>query len=130
MSRYYEATTTPDFDSTQVVTSCAESGADTLFFGEHSLPPGFFDLSSGLAGELLHRLRPDPAEVGPPEGVVGMNLAFSPDDTLLALAFEGESSPNVLIWDVATGERYGSFHGPSSVTVDVAFTPDISHVAK
>jgi hypothetical protein len=56
MSRYYEVTTTLGFDPTKVVTSCAESGADTLFFGEHSLPPDFFDLSSGLAGELLHRL--------------------------------------------------------------------------
>ena len=41
---------------TAIVTSCIESGADALLLDEQSLPADFFDLSSGLAGELLHRL--------------------------------------------------------------------------
>lgn len=56
MSIYFEVQTTQAFDPTAVVITAGENGADSLLFAEHSLPPGFFDLSSGLAGELLHRL--------------------------------------------------------------------------
>lgn len=56
MRAYYEVKPTLPFDPTVIVTSCAESGADSLLLDEGSLPSDFFDLSSGLAGELLHRL--------------------------------------------------------------------------
>jgi hypothetical protein len=56
MPTYYEVDPSRPFDPTTIVTSCGESGADSLLFGESSLPAEFFDLSSGLAGELLHRL--------------------------------------------------------------------------
>jgi hypothetical protein len=56
MSTYFEVTPTQPFDPTTVVISCAEAGADCLLLDEKSLPAEFFDLSSGLAGELLHRL--------------------------------------------------------------------------
>jgi hypothetical protein len=56
MRAYYEVKPTLPFDPTAIITSCAESGADSLLLDEKSLPSDFFDLSSGLAGELLHRL--------------------------------------------------------------------------
>ena len=56
MRSYFEAKPTLPFDPTHIVTSCGESGADSLLLDESSLPADFFDLSSGLAGELLHRL--------------------------------------------------------------------------
>jgi hypothetical protein len=56
MPTYFEVKPTLPFDPTVVVITCAESGADSLLLDEDSLPEGFFDLSSGLAGELLHRL--------------------------------------------------------------------------
>ena len=56
MPAYFEVVPTPPFDPTVLVTSCAESGADSLLLDEQALPADFFDLSSGLAGELLHRL--------------------------------------------------------------------------
>lgn len=56
MGTYYDVEPTQPFDPTRVVITGAESGADCLLFDEGALPPEFFDLSSGLAGELLHRL--------------------------------------------------------------------------
>jgi len=56
MRTYFEVKPTLPFDPTVIVTSCVESGADSLLLDEYSLPSDFFDLSSGLAGELLHRL--------------------------------------------------------------------------
>jgi hypothetical protein len=56
MSTYFEVEPTHPFDPTAVVIRCAEAGADCLLLDEKSLPAEFFDLSSGLAGELLHRL--------------------------------------------------------------------------
>lgn len=56
MDTTFEIKPTQPFEPTAVVIECAENGADCLLFDAHSLPPAFFDLSSGLAGELLHRL--------------------------------------------------------------------------
>jgi hypothetical protein len=56
MSTCFELALLAPFDPTAVVTSCIESGAQSLFADEASLPAEFFDLSSGLAGGLLHRL--------------------------------------------------------------------------
>lgn len=56
MRTYFQVKPSLPFDPTVIVTSCGESGADSVLVGEDALPPDFFDLSSGLAGELLHRL--------------------------------------------------------------------------
>jgi hypothetical protein len=53
---FFEWKGTEPFDPTVIVRTCGESGADSLLVEEHTLPAEFFDLSSGLAGELLHRL--------------------------------------------------------------------------
>ena len=47
---------TGSFDPAGVVASCIESGAHALLIDRAALPDAFFDLSSGVAGELLHRL--------------------------------------------------------------------------
>jgi hypothetical protein len=38
------------------LTQCVENGSRSVLFDRDALPPAFFDLSSGVAGELLHRL--------------------------------------------------------------------------
>ena len=43
-------------DAAAIVTGCVESGSRGLLLDRAALPPAFFDLSSGFAGELLHRL--------------------------------------------------------------------------
>jgi hypothetical protein len=53
---YFEAEAAPSFDLASIFTGCVESGADCLLLDEPALPSEFFDLSSGLAGELLHKL--------------------------------------------------------------------------
>jgi hypothetical protein len=58
VSTYYELHV-PDggsLDATAVATRCVESGAGAVLLDRAALPPDFFDLSSGAAGELLHRL--------------------------------------------------------------------------
>lgn len=44
------------FDPKAIVTACIESGASSLLLDEGALTPEFFDLSTGVAGELLHGL--------------------------------------------------------------------------
>lgn len=58
MSTYFELPAQPAgaFDPAAVATSCIEGGAHALLLDRAALPPEFFDLSSGVAGELLHRL--------------------------------------------------------------------------
>jgi len=56
MHTYYEIRPTLPFDPTAFIQAGAENNADCLLFDQDALPPEFFDLSSGLAGELLHRL--------------------------------------------------------------------------
>jgi uncharacterized protein DUF4180 len=55
MSSYYEQKPGA-FDPAAVATACVESGSHALLVDAPALPPAFFDLSSGVAGELLHRL--------------------------------------------------------------------------
>jgi hypothetical protein len=43
-------------DPRAVVESCIESDARSVLADESALPPAFFDLGTGLAGELLHKL--------------------------------------------------------------------------
>jgi hypothetical protein len=40
----------------KVVEACIESGAHGLLLDHGSLPPAFFDLSSRIAGELVHKV--------------------------------------------------------------------------
>lgn len=56
MSAYFGVNPDPQFDPTAIVQDCAESGADSILVEESALPTDLFDLSSGLAGELRHRL--------------------------------------------------------------------------
>ena len=44
-------------DPNQAVTACIESGADALLLDQEALTPEFFDLSSGVAGNLVQRLQ-------------------------------------------------------------------------
>jgi len=44
------------FDPAEIFTRCIESGGRSLLLNEYALPAEFFDLSTGLAGELLHKL--------------------------------------------------------------------------
>jgi hypothetical protein len=58
MSTYYElpAQSAGAFDPAAAARSCIECGAHALLADRAALTPDFFDLSSGVAGELLHRL--------------------------------------------------------------------------
>jgi len=58
MSRYaeLERQDPATFDPAAAVTRCIESGAHALLADHASLPPAFFDLSTGVAGEMVRRL--------------------------------------------------------------------------
>lgn len=53
---YFEPDPGAPFDPRELVVSCIESGARSLLLGADVLPSDFFDLSTGVAGELLHHL--------------------------------------------------------------------------
>ncbi len=53
---YFEPNPTAAFDARELVVSCVESGARSLLLDANVLPSAFFDLSTGVAGELLHHL--------------------------------------------------------------------------
>jgi hypothetical protein len=56
MKKYFEAHAADKFDPTQIFRDCIENGAASLLLDHPALPVEFFDLSNGLAGELLHKL--------------------------------------------------------------------------
>ena len=56
MTKFFEARATKHFDPAQIFTDCIENGAASLLLDRPALPAEFFDLSTGLAGELLHKL--------------------------------------------------------------------------
>ena len=56
MSDYFEPAPGQAFDPMAIFTACVESGASSLLLDKSALPAEFFDLSTGLAGELLHKL--------------------------------------------------------------------------
>ena len=56
MPSYFEPADGQPFDPMALFTDCIESGASSLLLDENALPAEFFDLSTGLAGELLHKL--------------------------------------------------------------------------
>jgi len=55
MPSYFEAVAETPFEPGALLASCVESGAAALLLDDGTMPADFFDLSSGLAGELLHK---------------------------------------------------------------------------
>ena len=56
MKKFFEAKATEQFDPVLIFRDCIENGASSLLLDRPVLPDEFFDLSTGLAGELLHKL--------------------------------------------------------------------------
>ena len=56
MNTIFEPEPTEQITPETVVAECIESGSDRVLLDRDSLVPEFSDLSSGFAGELLHRL--------------------------------------------------------------------------
>jgi hypothetical protein len=56
VTSYFEPEAGRAFDPAAVVISCNEHGSRGLLLDEAAVPAEFFDLSSGLAGDLLHHL--------------------------------------------------------------------------
>ncbi len=56
MINFFEAGATEHFDPALIFRDCIENGAASLLLDRPALPAEFFDLSTGLAGELLHKL--------------------------------------------------------------------------
>ena len=66
------------FDPLVVVRNCVENDTQSLLLDSDALPPAFFDLSSRVAGELLHRL-----------SIYGIRLAgVVPDPSAHSLRFQ------------------------------------------
>jgi hypothetical protein len=55
VSEYYEAPRGAD-GSADPVRACIENGARRMLAEHGALPPAFFDLSTGVAGDLVQRL--------------------------------------------------------------------------
>jgi hypothetical protein len=55
-SEWYEPDPTDAFEPADLVRSCIENGKESLLLDADVIPPEFFDLSTRMAGELLHRL--------------------------------------------------------------------------
>lgn len=53
---YFEPRSGEAFDPAALARRCIESGTAALLLDAEAIPPEFFDLSTGVAGELLHRL--------------------------------------------------------------------------
>jgi hypothetical protein len=56
MARYFEPEPDQPFDAASIATSCIEHGARAVLLDQRAIPPEFFDLSTRVAGELLHCL--------------------------------------------------------------------------
>lgn len=56
MSIYVEPSEQTPFDVDSLVAACIESGAGSLLLDSECIPSEFFDLSTRVAGELLHGL--------------------------------------------------------------------------
>ncbi|HEX9950404.1 MAG TPA: DUF4180 domain-containing protein [Rubricoccaceae bacterium] len=56
MLPYFEPNGPGPFDPNALVTACIEAGAPALLADVGALSPAFFDLSSGVAGDVLRRL--------------------------------------------------------------------------
>ena len=55
MHTYFEVEPQERFDPHQIIEDMANSNSKSLLIDEGVLPDGFFDLSTGIAGELLHK---------------------------------------------------------------------------
>lgn len=53
---YHEPGPTDALDARALVVSCIEGGSSAILLDAAALPPEFFDLSTRVAGELLHQL--------------------------------------------------------------------------
>lgn len=56
MTTIYEPEAGRGLDPRAVAAGCFESGSRAVLFDEATAPPEFFDLSTRVAGELLHEL--------------------------------------------------------------------------
>ena len=75
---WHEPGASDRFDPATIVRACIESGNRSLLLDRAAIAPEFFDLSTGVAGELLHRL-----------GVYGIRLAaVVPDVSAHSKAFQ------------------------------------------
>lgn len=52
----YEPTAATTPDAAAIVRECIESGSSAMLLDEGATPPQLFDLSTGFAGDLVHRL--------------------------------------------------------------------------
>ncbi len=78
MADYFEPAPARALDVTAILTGCIESGARAVLLDEDGLPDEFFDLSSRVAGELLHKL-----------STYGVRLAaVVPDPSVHSAAFQ------------------------------------------
>lgn len=56
MPVFFEATGGGPFDPAALVGGCLEHGTHALLLDRAALPPAFFDLRTGVAGELVQKL--------------------------------------------------------------------------
>jgi hypothetical protein len=56
MARYFEADRAKPFEPMALVAGCMEHGTDALLLDRDALPAAFFELRSGVAGELVQKL--------------------------------------------------------------------------
>ena len=56
MPTIYEVDAAQALDPTAALIRCIEHGAQALLFDRGALPAAFFDLSTGVAGELVQKL--------------------------------------------------------------------------
>ena len=56
MMSIFEWEASDSFDPATIVQQCIESGSNALLLDENAIPPHFFDLSSRVAGDLVHRV--------------------------------------------------------------------------
>lgn len=56
MPSHADYTPDGDFVPMDAVAACFEQGADALLLDRPALPPAFFDLRTGIAGELVQKL--------------------------------------------------------------------------
>jgi hypothetical protein len=78
LTSYFEPEVGRVFDPAAVAIACIEHGSRGLLMDEAAVPAEFFDLSSGLAGDLLHHL-----------GKYAMRLAaVVPDPTVHSESFQ------------------------------------------
>ncbi|MBN1424043.1 DUF4180 domain-containing protein [Candidatus Fermentibacteria bacterium] len=56
MSTFIEFEPQDNFDPSSIVAQCIEQDTRSILLDQDALPPAFFDLSTGIAGELMQRL--------------------------------------------------------------------------